>query len=51
MTAVRIVSLDPKARRAGGLAVAEAGQIVNPSDLVDTESEYELVAYSPEPEP
>ena len=51
VTAVRIVSLDPKARRAGGLAVAEAGQIVNPSDLVDTESEYELVAYSPEPEP
>ena len=46
LTAVRIVSLDPKAEKAGGLAVALKGVIVRPNDEVDAEKEYGLVSYS-----
>ena len=44
VTAVRIVSLDPKAKKAGGLAVALKGVIVRPNDEVDAEKEYGLIA-------
>lgn len=44
VTPVRIISVDPKAKKAGGLAVALNGVIVRPSDDVDVEKEYELVA-------
>ena len=40
----RIVSTDKKALKAGGLLLALNGQPVSPSDEVDVEREYELVA-------
>ena len=46
VTAVRIVSLDPKAKKAGGLAVALKGVIVRPNDEVDADKEYGLVTYA-----
>ena len=50
VTAVRIVSTDPKAKKAGGLCVALKGQPVSPADEVDSEKEYGLVAYEHESE-
>ena len=50
VTAVRIVSTDPKAKKAGGLCVALKGQPVSPADEVDSEKEYGLVAYELESE-
>ena len=45
----RVVSLDKKAVKAGGLAVAlKGGAIVKPSDEVDAGKTYELVAYAAE---
>ena len=41
---MRIVSLDPKAQKAGGLAVALKGVIVRPNDEVDADKEYQLIA-------
>ena len=40
----RIVSTDKKALKAGGLMLALAGQPVRPTDDVDVEKEYQLVA-------
>lgn len=40
----RIVSTDKKAEKAGGLYLALKGALVNPTDDVDTEKEYQLIA-------
>ena len=39
----RIVSTDKKAEKAGGLYLALKGALVNPTDDVDTEKEYQLI--------
>ena len=45
VTARRIVSLDPKAQKAGGLCVALNGTPVSPADEVDAAKEYQFVSY------
>ena len=40
----RIISTDKKAEKAGGLYLALAGVLVKPTDDIDTEKEYQLVA-------
>ena len=45
VTARRIISLDPKAQKAGGLCVALKGTPVSPADEVDAAKEYQLVSY------
>ncbi len=44
----RIISAEKKAQKAGGLAVALNGVIVRPTDEVDVEKEYQLIAYNAE---
>ena len=43
VTAVSIVSLDPKAKKAGGLCLALKGVPVKPTDEVDVDKTYELI--------
>ena len=43
VTAVRIVSLDPKAAKAGTLCLALKGVPVKPTDEVDVDKTYELI--------
>lgn len=43
-TAPRIVSTDKKAVKAGGLYLALNGVAVKPTDEIDVEKEYELIA-------
>ena len=40
----RIVSTDKKAEKAGGLYLALAGALVKPTDDIDTDKEYQLIA-------
>ena len=40
----RIISTDKKAEKAGGLYLALAGVLVKPTDDIDTEKEYQLIA-------
>jgi DNA-binding TFAR19-related protein (PDSD5 family) len=40
----RIVSTDKKAEKAGGLYLALAGTLVKPTDDIDTDKEYQLIA-------
>ena len=40
----RIISTDKKAEKAGGLYLALAGVLVRPTDDIDTEKEYQLIA-------
>ena len=40
----RIISTDKKAEKAGGLCLALAGVLVKPTDDVDPEKEYQLIA-------
>ena len=51
VTPLRIISVDPKAKKAGGLCVALKGTPVSPADEVDVEKEYELVSLTPDPSP
>ena len=48
VTALRIASLDVKAKEAGGLYVALKGVLVRPNDKVDAAKEYGLVPLSQE---
>lgn len=43
---VRIISLDTKAKKAGGLAVALNGVLVKPTDEINVLKDYELIPYS-----
>ena len=43
VTAVRFVSLDPKAKKAGTLCLALKGVPVKPTDEVDVDKTYELI--------
>ena len=40
----RIISTDKKAEKAGGLYLALAGVLVKPTDDIDTDKEYQLIA-------
>ena len=40
----RIISTDKKAEKAGGLCLTLAGVLVKPTDDVDPDKEYQLVA-------
>ena len=48
VVALRVISAEQKAIKAGGLAVALAGVLVKPTDELNFEKEYELVPYSAE---
>jgi hypothetical protein len=40
----RIISTDKKAEKAGGLYLALDGTLVKPTDDIDTDKEYQLIA-------
>ena len=55
VTPVRVISVEQKALKAGGLAVALSGTLVKPTDELNFAKDYELIPYSdgvkPQPQP